>query len=330
MAIVRFTNKSFGGCGGLLGRQVLGLSATTTTASISTATTRMKMRRGFVTLSLCSRLLSQQSRSSRFRLLGRGVTASSMSTSDKPAPPKTKTPAATPNTVLPPSSSTRPKVGSPQTLGKQLYPERLLIYHAGTGKTIFLATLKLTTVFAFAIFDLYAAPNFLMASAPLYQVAGIAICGIIPFSYVVYTTSPFVTTIHMHVPHFARSSAATLQKFAKSVPPTTRLDLSTLSLIGKPRVSSTTVGELRPVSKRLGMVNYERDTTKLNKDRKWWRFRPLGLFNVQKGNEKKTKTGWVWGQVVEAIAKREQQVVAGQAAVGKGQLGEPGGKVKVK
>lgn len=44
----------------------------------------------------------------------------------------------------------------PQPLG---YPGRLLIYHAGTGKTVFIGCLKLTTIFLFSFSCLVLAPS---------------------------------------------------------------------------------------------------------------------------------------------------------------------------
>src|SRR4051812_21283042 len=38
------------------------------------------------------------------------------------------------------------------------YPTRLLIYHSGTGRTVFLGCLKVTTIFIFAFFSLVVAP----------------------------------------------------------------------------------------------------------------------------------------------------------------------------
>lgn len=35
-----------------------------------------------------------------------------------------------------------------------VYPERLLIFHAGTGRTVFLGCLKVITIFVFAIFGI--------------------------------------------------------------------------------------------------------------------------------------------------------------------------------
>lgn len=50
--------------------------------------------------------------------------------------------------------------GLPQASG---YPERLLIYHAGTGKTVFIGCLKLTTIFLFSFSCLILAPSFYYA-----------------------------------------------------------------------------------------------------------------------------------------------------------------------
>ena len=41
-----------------------------------------------------------------------------------------------------------------------VYPERLLIYHAGTGKTVFIGCLKITTIFLFSFSCLVIAPSF--------------------------------------------------------------------------------------------------------------------------------------------------------------------------
>jgi len=123
---------------------------------------------------------------------------------------------------------------------------------------------------------------------------------------VAYSASPFVTAIHLHVPPFARTSAEMLRRFAANAPPATRMDIVTQSLIGKPRVSTMTVDNLKPAKKRFGMVNYERDTAAANKERKWYHFRAIGNFNVQKGNETKVQHGWVWPEIAKTIGKRHE------------------------
>lgn len=52
------------------------------------------------------------------------------------------------------------------------YPERLLIYHAGTGRTVFIGCLKVTTIFVFGFFSLVAAPShFYAPDEPLWVAA---------------------------------------------------------------------------------------------------------------------------------------------------------------
>ena len=43
------------------------------------------------------------------------------------------------------------------------YPERVLIYNAGTGKTVFIGCLKLTTILLFSFSCLIVAPSFYKA-----------------------------------------------------------------------------------------------------------------------------------------------------------------------
>lgn len=52
------------------------------------------------------------------------------------------------------------------------FPQRLLIYHAGTGRTTFLACLKVTTIFSFAFFTFVAAPGYLASGEPTWKGIG--------------------------------------------------------------------------------------------------------------------------------------------------------------
>ncbi|KAK4251784.1 hypothetical protein C7999DRAFT_10485, partial [Corynascus novoguineensis] len=176
-------------------------------------------------------------------------------------------------------------------------------------ETTFLACLKLTTIFVFGFFDMIMTPAYLAAGEPALKTAGVALCGIIPASYVAWTTSPFVAAVHLHLPPYARWSRSILERFARTAPPNTRLDVTTMSLIGKPRVSSMVLSDLRPappesLGRRLGTVSHVRDTSLLDARRKWWRFRAVGQFNVQGGVENTLKTGWVWKEIRDGIAKR--------------------------
>ncbi|KAK4193290.1 hypothetical protein QBC35DRAFT_446436 [Podospora australis] len=204
----------------------------------------------------------------------------------------------------PPTNEIVPPPGTAKA-GKA-YPERLIIYHAGTGRITFLACLKLTTLFVFGFFGLIAVPSSITAGEPLYWTASLLACGIIPVVYVAYFTSPFVAHIHLHLPPFARWSRPILEKFVKTAPPNTKIDITTMSLIGKPRVSSMMLSDIKPAKSRLGLVNYARDTTLADKGRKWWRFKAVGEFSIQETHVdlKKIKTGWAWKELAEQIHKK--------------------------
>ena len=50
-------------------------------------------------------------------------------------------------------------------------PERLIIYHAGTGRTTFMAMLKITTLFMGAFFCFIVAPSYIKAGKPEWSTA---------------------------------------------------------------------------------------------------------------------------------------------------------------
>ncbi|KAM0563002.1 hypothetical protein ACHAPJ_001845 [Fusarium lateritium] len=195
-------------------------------------------------------------------------------------------------------------------------PERLIIYHAGTGRTTFMAMLKITTLFMGAFFCFIVAPSYIKAGKPEWSTASVVLCGIVPILFVAYTTSPFVTHIHIHLPPYARTSRAILERFVKTLPPTTPLTLTTMSAISKPRYSSLQAGDLSPVRRRFGLINYVRDTKEENAKRSWYMFRAVGKFYVQdkrplprvRYQKKKDKVdGWIWDVIKERIDKRAQK-----------------------
>lgn len=47
-------------------------------------------------------------------------------------------------------------------------PHRILIYHGGTGKTVFIGMMRITTIFVFAVSCLVVAPAFFMSDFPWY------------------------------------------------------------------------------------------------------------------------------------------------------------------
>ncbi|ATY63369.1 Thioredoxin-like fold [Cordyceps militaris] len=194
-------------------------------------------------------------------------------------------------------------------------PERLLIYHAGTGRTTFLAMLKVTTLFIGVFFCCVAVPSYVQADKPIEETAKIALCGIAPILFITYTTAPFVTHLHIHLPAAARTSRAALERFVRtSLPPTTPLTATTMSVIGKPRYSKLRAGDLVPAAsrRRFGLVNYTRDAAAENATRKWYELRAVRQFHIPDGAKTsgKSKGGrnlvepWIWDAIKERIANR--------------------------
>jgi hypothetical protein len=127
---------------------------------------------------------------------------------------------------------------------------------------------------------------------------------VIPLVLIHTITAPYVSTIHIRLPVFARASRELLTRWVQSCPPGTALEVTTLNPLGKPRSTVVTIGDLRPVSERFGLVNYTRDTTAENAARPWWRLRAVGKFNVTPGGETKVKEGWVWRDIRSLIERR--------------------------
>ncbi|KAG5927748.1 hypothetical protein E4U42_001835 [Claviceps africana] len=188
-------------------------------------------------------------------------------------------------------------------------PERLIIYHAGMGRVAFLAMVKLTSLLLGAFFGLLVVPSYVMAEKPVAQTAAVAAAGMVPILFIAYTTAPFVTHIHVHLPPGARTSRAVLERFVGAMPASSRLTFTTMSLIAKPRYSSVAVGDLRVVrGRRFGLVNYVRDTKAENATRKWYMYRAVGGFHVQEGRvegkrygRKAKVDGWIWDAVREKV-----------------------------
>ena len=133
-----------------------------------------------------------------------------------------------------------------------------------------------------------------------------ALCGLIPFCFIAYATSPFVSFVHVHLPAYARYSKEILARFAKSPPTSTPIEITTISAIGKPRVSSMVLSDLRPANERFGLGNYVRDTTAANAKRKWYMYRAVGKFNIQQkvGNVREQQ---IWPDIATTISRRKGQ-----------------------
>ncbi|QSZ35261.1 hypothetical protein DSL72_008130 [Monilinia vaccinii-corymbosi] len=195
-------------------------------------------------------------------------------------------------------------VATPQYASKKpAFPERLLVYHSGTGRTVFLGCLKVTTVFIFVFFTLVVAPaHYYAEDEPGWVAPAVLLSGAVPVIFVAYITSPFVNYIHLKVPNYARNSRDLLMRYSKNPPKDAQVDITTMNFVGKPRVSRLDISELKPVKQRFGVGNFSRDTKKINATRKWWMPRAVRLFGVH-GGAGRVREGEVWENIAKKIRK---------------------------
>jgi len=71
-------------------------------------------------------------------------------------------------------------------------------------------------------------------------------------------------------------------RYSKNLPPNAELDVTTMNLIGKPRVSRMKISELQPhkAMKFGGIANVARDTAEVNAKRPWWMGKAPRLFSI--------------------------------------------------
>ncbi|KAI0020742.1 hypothetical protein F4780DRAFT_740642 [Xylariomycetidae sp. FL0641] len=181
------------------------------------------------------------------------------------------------------------------------FPERLCVYHAGTGRVTFLACLKVTTLFVFSFVFVVTPFRFEQQGFSL-GVALAIISSLVPITFVAYTTAPFVAFIHLRLPPVARQSEEALRRFARNIPRDSVLEITTMSFIAKPRLTNVRIADLRPVSRRFGLVNMVRDTAAENARRKWYMYRAVGNFRVEAN--KVPRAPFVWESIKQMIARQ--------------------------
>ncbi|KAK7544342.1 uncharacterized protein J3D65DRAFT_609280 [Phyllosticta citribraziliensis] len=142
---------------------------------------------------------------------------------------------------------------------KYLYPERLLIYNAGTGKTAFIGTYKVLclTLFALGCYKLAPLAYGGTDSHGLF-VAAILIVPNLVLLLTTLLTAPFTNSIFLWIPREARRSHENLMRYLKTLPQSARIDLITMRLSGLHKTTRTTLGELREFRGGFGAANWVR------------------------------------------------------------------------
>lgn len=131
--------------------------------------------------------------------------------------------------------------------------------------------------------------------------------------FVAYTTSPFVTYVHIRLPNITLRSRDQLKKWVQRIPPSTEVDLTTMRFSGLPRVSRMPLSELRHSRARLGVANLVKVPSSLPQpSRPWWRGKEPQLFYVTSTHLKSRPIAlwqtvdWkkaMWQQILDQIRK---------------------------
>ncbi|KAG9241219.1 hypothetical protein BJ878DRAFT_521816 [Calycina marina] len=191
---------------------------------------------------------------------------------------------------------------------KLSYPQRMVIFHAGTRRTVFLGALKVFTIMSFGLIALYVVPRHYYAEDQPYWVPGaVLIASVIPLVSVAYITSPFVAHIKLVLPQTARINQEAFKNYLSTIPKDTLLEIYTLSFVGAPRRAIIKTGDLYPAYERFGLVNYARDTTFLNSLRPWWTGKVKRTFGVHQGQRFPNDPG-VWKDVAAAISNQSKKI----------------------
>ncbi|CAG8950967.1 hypothetical protein HYFRA_00006364 [Hymenoscyphus fraxineus] len=207
-----------------------------------------------------------------------------------------------------PASSSKPKAKAGSW--EKVFPERLIIYHAGTFQSTFVACANVTSIFVFGAFCGLIAPNLFLydPDIPPWVAPTIFISGLIPPIVAMYVSRPFVCFIHLRLPPYARASRELMLRFAKTLPKDAVLDITTIKMFGSKRINQVKVSELYPIQGRLKLANYGRDVSMANAERPWWMPRALSRFNVHTKKETKIPGGEAWPLIAATIAKRAPKI----------------------
>ncbi|PLN82959.1 hypothetical protein BDW42DRAFT_69660 [Aspergillus taichungensis] len=138
-------------------------------------------------------------------------------------------------------------------------PERILVYHAGTTKPLFLGAVRITALCLMVASGLIIVPAYNEGHLPLWQATALAIGSTLPFFVVTWTSAPFVNFIYLSLPMFARRSREQTLQYAKNLPPTATLSIITTDATFVPRTSTVRLGDLVPGKSFLRPVCF-RDT----------------------------------------------------------------------
>ncbi|KAL5000064.1 hypothetical protein BDV10DRAFT_41863 [Aspergillus recurvatus] len=184
-------------------------------------------------------------------------------------------------------------------------PERILIYHGGTGRTMFLGMLRITTIFLFGVSVLVVAPAFMSSDFPWYLGPAIVVGGALPMLFVSYTSAPYVNFVHLALPISVRRSREQAVQYAKKLPPTATLYINTMKFNTIPRQTEVRLVDLVPDKSKIRPVSFRNQNPA---SLPWWRGKTLQQFYTAEkskpGKDSRTFYPELWEHVYKQIQNR--------------------------
>lgn len=216
------------------------------------------------------------------------------------------------------------------------YPSSLNIFHAGSGLTAYIGTLKLASILIFANSCLLQGPTLYLDSSAtdtstFWTPAAVALSSV-PMVVFQLMTGPFVNSVHVQLPDAARRSQQALQAFAARPPAETRLSFTTLRFFPLPKRRAVRLGDLRVLPPKMGRIaNLEylppglrRRCDERGRKAGWWEGLIAGRrrFHVRPGERftASTQGPGVWKELLKVI--EEQDAAIGEN-VGTAKAGSP-------
>ncbi|KAJ5045756.1 hypothetical protein NUH16_002576 [Penicillium rubens] len=132
--------------------------------------------------------------------------------------------------------------------------------------------------------------------------------GALPMLFVSYTAAPYVNFIHLALPAFARKSREAAVQYAKDLPPTAVLYLTSMRFNTIPRQTAVRLGDLVPIKDALRPVTFQN----LNPSpQRWWQGRAPTQFytgtHSKPGRQTSAFFPELWNVIYHQIQKGKSQ-----------------------
>lgn len=132
--------------------------------------------------------------------------------------------------------------------------------------------------------------------------------GALPMLFVSYTAAPYVNFIHLALPAFARKSREAAVQYAKDLPPTAVLYLTSMRFNTIPRQTAVRLGDLVPVKDALRPVTFQ-NLKPL--PQRWWQGKaPVQFYTASHSKPGRQTSAFfpeLWNGIYQQIQKAKSQ-----------------------